>query len=171
MRRVLALAGHPLTGPGIRYGIAGIVVASVYLGVPVALNGGAGVPIEAAIPIAYVLAISLHFTLQRTFVWRHITEFALTTRGQLKRYGVMATVQYPTTAIATAVLPGLLHLPQRDTYVIVTLSMALVSFTFLRTLVFHGHDPRSQPVRSDSPADLEVAEEQLLERGGVSRQG
>lgn len=150
---------HPLAGPGFRFVIAGTLVALVFLGVPYFLNDGAGVPIEAAIPIAYALAISLHFTLQRTFVWRHITEFALTTRGQLKRYGVMASVQYPTTAIATAVLPGLLHLPQRDTYVIVTLSMSLISFTVFRTLVFHGDDPRSQPVGSGSSADhLEVAE-------------
>ncbi len=126
MRRVRLLLRHPLAGPGVRFVISGTVIALVYLGVPYFLNAGAGVPIEAAIPIAYFLAIVLHFTLQRTFVFRHVTEFALTARGQIKRYCMAASVQYPTTAIATAVLPGLLRLPQRDTYVIVTLTMSLI---------------------------------------------
>jgi putative flippase GtrA len=159
MPRLRLLLAHPLAGPGIRYVIAGSIVAVVYLGLPVGLYDGAGVPVEAAIPIAFALAIVLHFTLQRAFVFRHITTFALSTRAQIRRYGVIAAVQYPTTAALTALLPSLLHLPQRDCFVIITLSMSLVSFTVLRTRIFHGHRAPGQPQSvgtGGSAADLKV---------------
>jgi putative flippase GtrA len=162
---------HPLVGPGLRFVVAGSTVALVFLGVPYFLNAGAGVPVEVAIPIAYVLALSLHFTLQRLFVFRHIAEFTLTTRAQLKRYGVIASIQYPTTAIVTAFLPSLLHLPQRDTYVIVALTMSVLSFFVLRTLVFHGHDPRFAATDGGSVADPEIAQEEFLAGSGRAPQG
>jgi putative flippase GtrA len=169
MRRLPLLLSHPLAGPGLRYVVAGAIVALVYLGVPVLLNVVIGLPVEAAIPIAYVLAISLHFTLQRTFVFHHVEEFALSTRGQIKRYCMIAAVQYPTTAVATAILPGVLHLPQRDTYVLVTLTTSVISFTVLRTLIFHGDNDDHLLVGAEasSAADLEIAQEQLLHQGGV----
>ena len=86
MRRLHVLARHPLTGPTMRYAIAGATVAIVYLGIPVTLNGGAGVPVQVAIPIAYVAAVTLHFNLQRHFVFRHVSEFALSRREQITRY-------------------------------------------------------------------------------------
>jgi hypothetical protein len=41
----------------VRYGIAGAITALVYLGLPVVLNGEADVPIQIAIPLAYVTAV------------------------------------------------------------------------------------------------------------------
>jgi putative flippase GtrA len=145
--------------------IAGSIVAAVYLGLPVGLNDGAGVPVEAAIPIAFALALTLHFTLQRTFVFRHVATFALSTRAQIRRYCVIAAVQYPTTAALTALLPGLLHLSQRDCFVIITLSMSLFSFTMLRTRIFHSHRGPAPPQSvgtEGSAADLQVRKEQFL---------
>src|ERR1700722_15853102 len=110
MRRVRMFASHPLARSGLRYGIAGATVAAIYLCVPVVLNGWAGVPIQVVIPIAYLLAISLHFTLQRHFVFRHVSEFALTRKSQITRYIAIGSIQYPTTALATALLPALLGL-------------------------------------------------------------
>jgi putative flippase GtrA len=55
----------------IRYGISGAVVACFYLGAPIALSTAFDWPLQAIIPVAYVLAAMLHFTLQRTFVFRH----------------------------------------------------------------------------------------------------
>jgi putative flippase GtrA len=137
MRPVRALLDHPLTWPTIRYGIAGLTVASVYLGLPLVLNGVFGLPIEAAIPIAYAAAISLHFTLQRLFVFRHVESFALSTREQAMRYVVIAAVQYPTTALATAVLPGLLHVSERAAYLGTAVVVAVTFYVVLRTHVFH----------------------------------
>jgi putative flippase GtrA len=137
MRSIRALLGHELTGPLIRYGIAGGCVALVYLGVPLLLHDVVGLPIEAAIPIAYALALMLHFNLQRHFVFRHVDEFALTTRQQIGRYAMIAAVQYPTTALATALLPHLLHISADAAFLIITLSISLTAFLLLRGHVFH----------------------------------
>jgi putative flippase GtrA len=161
------LLRHPLAGVGLRYAITGGVVGLVYIGMPVVLNGGAGVAIEVAIPIAYVLAVSLHFNLQRHFVFRHVAEFALSRRKQIGRYVMIGAVQYPTTAIATAVLPKVLGLSQRVTYVIVTLTMSLVFFVLLRTVIFHSTTEVDDGLRSE----LEVAELEFLVRGGATHQG
>jgi putative flippase GtrA len=137
MRSIRALLGHELTGPLIRYGIVGGCVALVYLGVPLLLHDVVGISIEVAIPIAYVLALTLHFNLQRHFVFRHIDEFALSTRQQIGRYVMIAAVQYPTTALATAFLPGLLHISSDAAFLIISLSISLTAFLMLRGHVFH----------------------------------
>ena len=91
-----------------------------------------------AIPIAYVLALTLHFNLQRHFVFRHIDEFALSMRQQVGRYAMIAAVQYPTTALATAFLPGWLHISSDAAFLIISLSISLTAFLMLRGHVFHS---------------------------------
>ncbi len=101
------------------------------------LNGLLGVPIQIAIPLAYLLAITLHFNLQRHFVFRHVDEFALSVRQQIGRYVMIGAIQYPTTALATAFLPGLLGVSERVMFVLITLVMSLTFFLLLRGHVFH----------------------------------
>jgi putative flippase GtrA len=137
MRLIRTLLRHDFAGPLIRYGIAGACVALVYLGVPLLLHDVVGIPIEVAIPIALALALTVHFNLQRRFVFRHIDEFALTTRQQIGRYAVMAAIQYPTTAVATAVLPGLLDISSDAAFLIISAMISLTAFLLLRGHVFH----------------------------------
>ncbi len=146
MQAARTLVNHPLTGPTIRYGVAGLTVALVYLGLPVLFNGTLGVAIQIAIPIAYVLAVSLHFTLQRHFVFRHVTKFALSGRAQAARYVAVGAVQYPTTALSTALLPGLLGLSQRATFVCTSLAISVIFFLVLRGHVFHPTNEADQPL-------------------------
>lgn len=165
------LLSHPLAGVGLRFAITGSIVALVYIGTPVLLNGAAGVPIEVCIPIAYVVAVSLHFNLQRHFVFRHVADFALSRRQQIGRYVMIGAVQYPTTAIATAVLPKILGLSQRVTYVVVTLTMSLFLFVLLRTVIFHATTEPDVPLDDGSRTELEVAELEFLIRAGTAHQG
>ena len=137
MRSLRALLRHDLTGPLIRYGVAGGCVAVVYLSVPLLLHDAVGLPIEVAIPIAYALALTLHFNLQRRFVFRHLDEFALTTRQQIGRYAMIAAVQYPTTALATALLPSLLHISSDAAFLIIAVTISVAAFLLLRAHVFH----------------------------------
>lgn len=136
MRSIRTLLTHDLAGPLIRYGIAGGCVAAVYLGVPLLLHDVVRLPIEVAIPIAYALAITLHFNLQRHFVFRHVDEFALSSREQIGRYAMIAAIQYPTTALATAFLPGLLHVSSDAAFLLISLSISLTVFLLLRGHVF-----------------------------------
>ncbi len=139
MQRIRVLARHPLAGPTLRYGLAGATVAAVYLAIPLVLNGGFGIAIQIVIPIAYVLAVSLHFTLQRRFVFRHVEQFALSTRQQIGRYAAIGAVQYPTTALGTALLPGVLGVSERAVFVGMTVAISVTFFLLLRTHVFHAH--------------------------------
>jgi putative flippase GtrA len=147
MQRLRAVVTHPATRPMLRYGVAGATVAAVYLGIPVILNGGLGLEIQIAIPIAYVLAVSLHFLLQRHFVFRHVPKFALSGREQATRYVAVGAVQYPTTALSTALLPGVLGLSQRATFVCTTLAISFTFFLVLRAHVFHPTDESEPPAQ------------------------
>jgi len=135
------IAEHPITGPMIRYGISGVIVTTFYIGLPLLLNRVCGVPLQALIPIALVLAASLQFTLQRRFVFRHVDEFALSMRSQLGWYVIVGCIQYPTTALGTFALPKLIPVPDRVAFVCTTLAFSLCFFLFIRGRVFHASDP------------------------------
>jgi putative flippase GtrA len=138
VRGVLRQALSPeARGQLVRYGIAGATVAVVYIGLTLLLSGPVGLPIQAAIPIAYVTAITVHFTLQRWFVFHDAGAFALVMHHQVGRYLAIGLVQYATTAAATAVLPSVLGLPEKVVYVAAVGVLSVGSFVLLRTSVFH----------------------------------
>ena len=148
MRRLREFVGSFLTWATLRFAVSGLVVGLFYLGMPLLVNAVLGVPLEACLPVIYVLAVMLQFTLQRLFVFRHVSEFALSTRRQVLWYVMIAAIQYPLSAAATAVLPGWLGLRERVVYVAATLLIAFATFLFLRRNVFHGADVASA---ADSP--------------------
>lgn len=122
----------------IRYASVGVLVSAIYIGLTLVLSGPVGLPIQAAIPIAYVSAICVHFTLQRLFVFRNAEAFALAMHHQVGRYLLVALFQYAVAAIATAILPAALGVPQRAVYTTTAIVMSGVSFLLLRTRVFHS---------------------------------
>lgn len=122
-----------------RYAVAGAIVGVVYVSLTFLLDGPAGLPIQVAIPIAYALAICLHFLLQRGYVFASEDAFALTTGNQARRYVVIAGVQYAVTAAATALLPGILGLHERLVYLGCVAVISLTTFAVLRRGVFHAH--------------------------------
>jgi len=169
MQRLRLLIGDQLTASLVRYGISGLVVAAVYLSIPLVLNTIAAVPVEVSIPVAYVAAATVHFNLQRRFVFRHVARFALSTRQQIGRYLGMAAVQYPVTAVLTAVLPPVLGISQRVAFVGVALAWSLCVFVLLRTRIFHPsshaddleHGTAAQTPEI-SPAELDPLKQELL---------
>jgi putative flippase GtrA len=157
MQRLRLALTHPLAAASLRYGIAGATVGGFYLALPVVLNRGFGVALQVVIPIAYVLAVSLHFTLQRNFVFRHVERFALSGRQQAGRYVMVGAIQYPTTALATAFLPRTLGISALGTFVCTTLAISLVFFLVLRGLVFHAAN--APAVAADELPDVPVGRE------------
>jgi putative flippase GtrA len=121
----------------VRYGITSISAASVYIGLTLLLSGVAGVPIQLAIPVAYALALCVHFSLQRWFVFRDAEAFSLAIHHQIGRYLVLAFSQYAITALATAYLPDAIGVPEQVVYVCTVLVLAAVAFILVRTRVFH----------------------------------
>jgi putative flippase GtrA len=136
----LPISRH-LTGQGVRFAISGGLVAGVNLGVTTLLGEGIGINFDIAITCGFLIAISLHFTLQRFFVWDRSRNFALPLRHQLGRYLVVAGIQYGATTGGTAAVKGLLGVPQEVAYLSVALAVTLSNFFLLRSRVFHPADP------------------------------
>jgi putative flippase GtrA len=125
-----------------RFAVAGGFVAFVNLGTG-ALLLALGVEVQLTVAIAYLTAITTHFTLQRLFVFAGHGEFALTLGQQLRRYAAMAAVQYPTTAglVALMVAAGFSNLAA---VVCAALLVTPVTYFVLRTRMFHlaaGDEP------------------------------
>jgi putative flippase GtrA len=127
-----------LLGQLLRFGLAGSLVAVVYLTVTTLLYKVFGLPFQVALAVGFTTGLLLHFTLQRLFVWIHHEEFALPLHHQVGRYLAMAGTQYGITAASTAWLPGALGL---ETEVVYLLTMVLVTtggFLLMRLVIFHA---------------------------------
>jgi putative flippase GtrA len=151
-----------LSAQGARFAISGCLVSAVYLLATTVLAVLARLPFEVALAIGYLTAISLHFCLQRMFVWAHHKEFALPLRGQLGRYLLLAGAQYGVTAASTSLLPSWLGLPTEIVYLATALAITLVNFAVFRNGIFHGKRrvgdsrPASGASLSPAPHGLEV---------------
>jgi len=121
----------------VRYAISGTSSTFTYIALTLLLSQAAGVPIQIAIPVSYATALVLNFTLQRRFVFPTEEGFALGAGAQLRRYVPAVLAQYAITATSTAVLPHLLGVHEREVYVATVLTLAVIAFLTLRSLVFH----------------------------------
>jgi choline kinase/putative flippase GtrA len=144
IRGALRLLNKPdpgILGQGLRFGLAGGIVAAVYLASTTVLAEVVGLPFQVALVLGFAFAISVHFTLQRKFVWVHDGEFALPLRQQAGRYLVVAAAQYGLTAASTLVLPHALGLPTEIVYLATVAGIIAVNFVVFRHGIFHASAP------------------------------
>jgi len=127
-----------LLGQGIRYAIAGVVVACVYILTTLFLANVAGIHFQIALVIGYFTAVTTHFFAHRLFVWSHEADFALSAKGQASRYVPMTIAQYGFTALSTSVLPSALGVSTDLVYLVTVACVTVVTFLLLRTRVFHA---------------------------------
>jgi putative flippase GtrA len=138
--RTLLTPEAGLLGQGMRYAMAGSVVAFVYIFSTTFLAVVVGLPFEVALPIGFSLQLAVHFTLQRLFVWVHHEEFALPFQHQALRYLAVAGAQFGTTALSTSLLPRALGLSTEVVYLITVVVLTSANFLLFRNVVFHaGH--------------------------------
>ena len=140
------ILAKPIAAQGVRFIASGGFVAVVYIATT-SLLAALGVEFEAALAIGFCMALSTHFTLQRLFVWKDATGFALPLRQQLVRYLLLACTQYGITAAATATLPRALGVQTEIVYLSVAAALTTTNFLVFRVTVFHsasGADPRSR---------------------------
>ena len=126
-----------LLGQGMRYALAGALVALVYLLTTTFLAVVVGLPFEVALPIGFTVGLGVHFTLQRLFVWAPVGEFALPFPHQARRYLVLAGLQYAVTAATTSLLPAVLGLPTEVVYLGTVVLIASTNFLLFRNVIFH----------------------------------
>ncbi len=110
----------------------------VYLGATTLLANVAGFPFQTALAIGFCLALTVHFTLQRLFVWRHHEEFALPIRHQASRYLALAALQYGITAACTSLLPSILGVPTEVVYLGTVAIVVSANFLVFRQRIFHA---------------------------------
>ena len=128
------------TGQGLRFIISGGFVALCNVGVTSLLVRAIGIAFPVAIAVGYVVAITIHFSLQRFFVWSHDADFVLDMRGQLARYLPLALGQYAIVAGATLTLPGALGLPDEVVYLGAVVILSVAAFLLFGSRVFHHLD-------------------------------
>jgi putative flippase GtrA len=124
-------------GRVLRFVAAGGFVAVVNIGGTAVLYRAVGLPIQASVAIAYLAAITTHFTLQRVFVFAGQAGFALSLGAQVRRYAALAAVQYPLTAGLVAVLTSA-GLPGLASVVVAAVIVTPVTFIIMRTRLFHA---------------------------------
>jgi putative flippase GtrA len=138
----LRVAGSgKIAGQGLRFGLAGGVVAVVYLASTSLLAEVVGLDFQVALAIGFALAIVTHFALQRQFVWVHTEGFAVSLRHQAVRYMLVAGTQYAVTAAAVSVLPGALGIATEIVYLCVAAGVTAANFFIFRSRVFHPAEP------------------------------
>ncbi len=113
----------------------------IYLGTTTVLADVVGLPFQIALLIGFSVGLSVHFTLQRFFVWAHHEEYALPLNHQAARYLVVAGAQYGLTAASTSVLPAALGLPVDLVYFVTVAALVSVNFLIFRNGVFHPKVP------------------------------
>lgn len=132
-----------MLGQGVRFALSGGTVALVYLATTTVLAEVAGMPFQAALAIGFGVAIVVHFTLQRLFVWTHHEEFALPLAHQVGRYLVVAAVQYGVTAASTGLLPAALGVPTEIVYLVTVAVVLSTNFLVFRNRIFHARPATS----------------------------
>lgn len=136
--RTLKAPESGLLGQGVRFALSGGTVAGVYLGATTVLAEVAGLPFQAALAIGFSVAIVVHFTLQRLFVWSHHEEFALPLGHQIGRYLLVAAMQYGVTATSTSLLPSALEVPAEAVYLVTVGVVLSTNFLVFRNGIFHA---------------------------------
>jgi putative flippase GtrA len=125
-------------GQGARFAVAGGIVAVVYLTVTTVLANVVGLPFQVALALGFCVALIVHFSLQRFFVWVHHEEFALPLHHQMARYLLSAGVQYGVTVASTSLLPSALGVSTEVVYVATVAVVMGANFLVFRHGVFHA---------------------------------
>jgi putative flippase GtrA len=137
-RGLAAVRAERLSAQAVRFICSGVVVSAVYITLTTFLAEVMHMQFQIALAIGWCTAISVHFTLQRTFVWGQQAEFALPFGHQMMRYLLMAGSQFALTLAITTLLPSALGVPVEVVYLASTVMLASVSFLVFRNSIFHA---------------------------------
>jgi putative flippase GtrA len=135
------LRGPSLLGQSARYVLTGGTVTVVYLGTTTLLASVVGLPFQVALAIGYCAGVSVHFSMQRFFVWAHHEEYALALHHQAARYLALTGTEYGLTAASTAILPKALGMPVEVVYLGTVAALVSVNFMVFRNGIFHPKTP------------------------------
>lgn len=152
--RTLRSPSSGLLGQGVRFLFAGGIVVVVYVTTTTVLADVVGLHFEVALAIGFAVGLLVQFNLYRIFVWGHHEEFALPVHQQVGRYLAAAGVNYGLTAVATAVLPGVLGVPTEAVYLVMVAALPVMNFVLARHVIFHTKAPAGDHPPAPPPAPI-----------------
>ena len=120
-----------------KFAATGVLVGGSHL-VLVTLAVLAGVPIQLALALSFAVALAMHFTLNRRWVFASEDGYALRLSRQGLRYLAVAATSYAGTSISVAVLPDILGVHELVALFLATGAMACFSFAALNLWVFRA---------------------------------
>lgn len=121
----------------VRFLLVGGSAALIYLLATTLLAEVAGLSFQLALGLGASIALAMHFTLQRVFVWVHDDGFALPLRSQAGRYLLAAGAQYGITAASIAILPSVLSLQTELVYLATVAVVVPANYFVFRSRIFH----------------------------------
>jgi putative flippase GtrA len=131
------LRGDGVVGQGTRFVLSGAAVSVVYITITTLLSEASHLRFQLALAIGWCAAVSVHFTLQRTFVWSNQEEFALPFRHQVGRYLLLAVSQLGVSATTTTLLPSVVGTSAEVIYLATAVVLTLINFAVFRLGIFH----------------------------------
>jgi putative flippase GtrA len=135
--RVLTLRNPGLPSRATRFAAAGGIVALTYVACTTLLATVVGLPFQLSLATGFAVALTLHFSLQRRFVWAHDDGYALPVHHQAARYTTVAIAQYLITVAATSTLPSVVGVSTTIIYLATTAIVSIVNFVLFRVAIFH----------------------------------
>lgn len=118
-----------------RFAVTGGFVAAVQFGVVILLTL-LGLPIQVALALTMIVVLTLHFSLNRQWVFASDSEYAFHLSGQGARYLVAAAISYGGLAFGTAVFPAVLGVPDLVGLLLASAVMTVVNFAVLHLWIF-----------------------------------
>jgi putative flippase GtrA len=121
----------------VRFAISGVIVSIVYITVTTLLAEVSHLRFQLALAIGWCAGVSVHYTLQRVFVWAHRDGFALPFARQVRRYLLLAFSQLAATTASTSLLPSALGVPAEAVYLASAVILTMLNFIVFRNRIFH----------------------------------
>lgn len=120
----------------VKLGLTGGLVAAVAFGSMTLLLTVLDLPGQLALAITCSITTTLHFSLNRQWVWHGDGRYALHLSAQGRRYLTLVAVSYGVTAAALAWLPGWFDVPELGVYFATTMVIATLNYFILRHWIF-----------------------------------
>jgi putative flippase GtrA len=140
--RATLLRHAPPFGVILRFLVTGGSVAALHLALVSAMVL-LGVHIQLALIASYLVSLTVHFTLNRQWVFASGEGYAFHLTLQGVRYLCTAAISYGGSATGVAVLPGLLGIPQLAAFFLATGAMTCITFVVLHLWVFRAAQDRA----------------------------
>jgi putative flippase GtrA len=126
----------------LRFIVTGGFVAAVQFAVVIVLVL-VGLPIQLALALTMIVVLTLHFSLNRQWVFASDSGYAFHLSGQGVRYLIAAGISYGGLALGTAVFPPLLGIPDLAGLLLASAVMTCINFAVLHLWIFRAAAPRA----------------------------